>query len=81
MSDLSIILPHSLLIKGEHIMIDKPNIQFDLFFEQQALWQKQSTETKDQLHDQLALLLLDCFKPKDKSNQSQTKERQPCQVK
>lgn len=62
-------------------MIDKPNNQFDLFSKQQSLWQQQSTETKNQLHDQLAWLLLDCFKPKDKSNQSLNKESQPCPVK
>jgi hypothetical protein len=81
MSDLSIILHQPLLIKGEHVMIDKPNQQFDLFSKQQSLWQKQSTETKNQLHDQLALLLLDCFKPKDKFNQPLNKEHQPCPVK
>ena len=62
-------------------MIDKPNKQFDLFSKQQSLWQKQSTQTRNQLHDQLALLLLDCFNPTDKSNQSLTKESQPCLVK
>jgi hypothetical protein len=62
-------------------MIDKPNNQFDLFSKQQFLCQKQSTATKNQLHDQLALLLLDCFKPKDQFNQPLNKERQPCLVK
>lgn len=62
-------------------MIDKPNKQFDLFSKQQSLWLKQSTETKNQLHDQLALLLLDCFTPKEQLNQSLNKEHQPCQVK
>lgn len=62
-------------------MIDKPNNQFDLFAKQQFLWQQQSTETKNQLHDQFALLLLDCFKSKEQLNQSLNKERQPCPVK
>ncbi len=62
-------------------MIDKPNKQRDLFFKQQSLWQQQSTETKNQLQDQFALLLLDCVKPKDKLNQSLNKESQPCPVK
>ena len=62
-------------------MIDKRNQQFDLFSKQRSLWQKQSPETKNQLHDQLALLLLDCFKQKDQLNQSLNKENQPCPVK
>lgn len=62
-------------------MRDQRNKQFDLFSKQQSLWQKQSTETKNQLHDQLALLLLDCFKPKEQLKQSLTKESQPCPVK
>ncbi len=62
-------------------MIDKLNKQFDLFSKEQSLWQKQSTETKNQAHDQLALLLLDCFKQKDKFNHPLNTENQPCQVK
>ena len=81
MAELSIILLPPIPTKGEHVMIDKPNKQFDLFFKQQSLWQQQSTETKNQVHDQLALLLLDCFKQKDKFNQSLNKEHQPWPVK
>jgi hypothetical protein len=81
MSELSIILRQPLPTKGVHVMIDKPNKQFDFFSKQQSLWQKQSTETKNQLHDQLALLLLFCFKPKDQLNQPLNKESQPCPVK
>lgn len=62
-------------------MIDKLNKQFDLFSEQQSLWQQQSTETKHQLQDQFALLLLDCFKPNDQFTQPLNKESQPCPVK
>ncbi len=81
MSDMSIILHQPLPTKGEHVMIDKRNKQFDLFSKQQSLWQKQSTQTKNQLHDQLALLLLFCSKQKEQLNQPLNKENPPCQVK
>lgn len=61
-------------------MITKSQQQFDLFSKEQSLWQRQSQQTKAQLHDQLALLLLSCFKEKVKINQTNT-EDQPCPVK
>lgn len=81
MSDLSIIVRQPLPTKGAHVMIDKPNQQFDFFSKQQSLWLKQSTATKNQLQDQIALLLLDCFKPKYQFNQPLNKESQPWPVK
>jgi hypothetical protein len=43
-------------------MINKSNKQFDLFGKEQSLWQRQAKQTKSQLRDQLALLLLSCLK-------------------
>jgi len=62
-------------------MISKLNNQFDLFSKQQFLWQRQATLTKSQLQDQLALLLLSCFKQKEQFDQQPNKENQPCPVK
>ena len=61
-------------------MITKSHQQFDLFSKEQSFWQRQSEQTKVQLHDQLALLLLSCFKAKKQFDQP-NKESQPCQVK
>lgn len=54
--------------------------QFDLFFKEQFLWQRQSKQSKNQLCEQLALLLLSCFKAKEQHNQPY-KENPPCPVK
>lgn len=61
-------------------MITKSHKQFDLFSNEQSLWQRQSNQTKSKLTDQLALLLLSCLNDKEQLNQ-QYKEKQPCQVK
>ena len=61
-------------------MIIKSNKQFDLFSKQQSLWQRQSKQTKTQLRDQLAGLLLSCLQRNQQIDQA-NKENQPCQVK
>ena len=61
-------------------MITKSNKQFDLFSKEESLWQRQSKQTKSQLRDQLALLLLSCLKEREQIDQP-NKENQPCQLK
>ena len=61
-------------------MITKSHKQFDLFSKEQSFWQRQSKQTKSQLRDQLALLLLSCLKAKQQLDQP-NKESQPCPVK
>lgn len=61
-------------------MISKSNKQFNLFSKELSLWQRQSQQTKNQLRDQLALLLLSCLKDNEQMDQS-NQENQPCQAK
>ena len=61
-------------------MISKSHKQFDLFSKEQSLWQRQSKQTKTQLRDQLAGLLLSCLQRNRQIDQA-NKENQPCQVK
>lgn len=56
-------------------MIRQSNKQFDLFSNQrQFIWNSQSKQTKSQLQDQLALLLLSCLNEKKPSNQPNTED-------
>lgn len=55
-------------------MISKSQKQFDLFSKDQSLWHQQSKQTKSQLHDQLALLLLSCLYEKGEANQPNTED-------
>jgi hypothetical protein len=51
--------------------------QLYLFMDNASLWQKQCARTKEQLLDQLALLLLSCIQEPKITN----KEDSPCQKK
>ena len=55
-------------------MISQSHKQFDLFSKAQSLWHRQSKQTKSQLRDQLALLLLSCLNEKGKANQPNTED-------
>jgi len=55
-------------------MISPSNKQFDLFSKDQSIWKRQTKQTKSQLLDQLALLLLSCLNEKEQPNQTNTED-------
>lgn len=61
-------------------MITQSNQQLDFFSQELSLWQRQTELTKNQLREQLALLLLSCLKDREAMEQL-NKEKQPCPVK